>query len=681
MSGSASELPGNRLAIERSPYLLQHARNPVDWWPWGTDAIAEARRLDRPLFLSIGYATCHWCHVMARESFEDPAIGRRLREHFVCVKVDREERPEVDEVCMTACQIFTQLVEGRPSGGWPLSIWLEPRTLAPFFVGTYFPPEPAHGRPSFAQVIAALGSAWRERRAEVEAQGERLLALVEAQLGSRGEPVDIPPSIVREAADRLMAIHDLEHGGFGGAPKFPQACAIELLLEAARDEQAPGSGRTPERVSARATGSPMPMLDAVRRTLVSMARGGIHDQVGGGFHRYAVDREWIVPHFEKMLYDQGQLASLSARASLVLGEPRMPTVASRTCIATLRELGLPGGGLACARDAEAAGREGIGFIWTRESFERAFVEASRADLHPRAVEAFGLDAPANFRDPHHPESPPAWVLVDRTPWSGGSADAEVALRTMRAVLLAARSMGPQPSVDDKVVPSWNGLMIEGLVDTARAILEWTKGPRAAELVDADQDCSMNAATAWMAAARDAASFVLGSMRDQDGGLLRVWRHGAAGVPASLDDYGLMARGLAALAGAESEASASERWIAEALALLDVAEARFADGGGGWYDAPADGLLPVRARSLDDGAMPSGTTAMVGAHLRLADAVDAQGARDAHGAKDTAVRARRHRERAAAAIRAASATLVMNPLASMGLLAEIARLRRAVPGAI
>ncbi len=665
-----------RLLAERSPYLLQHAGNPVDWWPWGAAAIAEARRLDRPLFVSIGYATCHWCHVMARESFEDPRIGRLLAEHFVSVKVDREERPEVDEVCMTACQVFTQMVEGRPSGGWPLSIWLEPRTLAPFFVGTYFPPEPAHGRPSFSQVIQALGGAWRDRRDEVEAQAARLLALVASQLSPAGEPREIPRTVVDDAVARLMTIHDSEWGGFGGAPKFPQACTLELLLAAASSGGgADAGGRAVD-----------PRLGPVERALASMAAGGIQDQAGGGFHRYAVDREWIVPHFEKMLYDQGQLASLFARAALRLRDPRHLQVASRICLHAMRSMRDPAGGFHGALDADVDGREGAGHVWSRESFERAFRDAGRPDELPLAARTFGLDGPANFRDPHHSDAAPAWVLVDRATWpeaavargSAAGGTTEEAMRRWRSILLAHRSMGPQPSVDDKILPGWNGLMIEGLAETAWTIREWTNEAGPVPLLGADQECSAAAAEAFLDAARDAASFVLESMGDGSGGLVRTWRGGPSTVPASLEDYGLMARGLAVLAGAETDEARRGRWTAAAESLLQAADERFGDGRGGWFDAPADGLLPVRARSLDDGALPSGTTAMVGAHLRLAEFLEGMG-----DARDPASRGRAaaHRTRAAGALRAASASFALNPLASMGLLAELARLRRAEPGAI
>jgi len=701
----------NRLASERSPYLLQHAGNPVDWWPWGAEAVAEARRRNVPLFLSIGYATCHWCHVMARESFEDAAIAKLLDERFVSVKVDREERPEVDELCMTACQIFTQLVEGRPNGGWPLSIWLEPKTLRPFFVGTYFPPEPMHGRPSFTQVIEALGNAWRSRREEVAGQAERLGAMVVQQLSPDDAPPEraLPESLARDAAARLMSMHDLTHGGFGGAPKFPQPSFLELLLEVGRgaeaNETASAAGSGERSTSSASTAQrDTAMLDAVSRTLASMAAGGIFDQVGGGFHRYAVDRSWTVPHFEKMLYDNGQLASLYARAARVLGDHRLWRVALDTCDFVLRDMTSPEGGFFCALDAEAEGREGVGYVWTRESFDRALVDRGLGDDIDWAARALGMDAGPNFQDPHHPDAPPSSVLVDRVIWarspasgsgtrtrdsgaSDHSAD-DSRLAHIRAALLDARNAGPRPGLDDKVIPAWNGFMIEGLAETAVSTqqLQDDLVRSAGRMAEGEHDPIGSVVDRFTSAAEGAADFVLTKMRSDDpvsGGLLRVWREGSAAVDASLEDYGSMACGLLALARVKSQRGAAH-WMAAAKSLLDAAEARFADGRGGWFDAPADGLLFVRARSLDDGALPSGTTLMVEAHRRLAafetgieGGIDrASAAASTNENWRAAFAAHPSAARAASAIRAAGAALTANPLGSTGLIAVIARLRRA-----
>lgn len=689
--GHARSGKSNRLTGERSPYLLQHAGNPVEWWPWGEQAVEEARRLDRPLFVSIGYATCHWCHVMARESFEHPTIAALLAEHCVCVKVDREERPEVDEVCMTACQIFTQLTEGRPSGGWPLSIWLEPRTLMPFFVGTYFPPAPAHGRPSFTQVIEALGSAWRDRRSEVSEQARRLGTLVTRQLsleeGVASDSIAIAgidgttfSDAARDAATRLMSMQDRSFGGFGGAPKFPQPCFLELLLA------------TPVAAATETDASSMrgPMGDAVRRTLVAMAAGGIFDQLGGGFHRYAVDHAWIVPHFEKMLYDNGQLASLYARASDHFGEPRFLRVAERIGDFVLRELTSPEGAFFCALDAEVDGREGEGYVWTGEAFAEALEQGALGEERAWAESAFGLSAGANFRDPHHEDAKPSHVLLDRISWQGGrpgarldldarSAPLDAAsaarLERVRKVLLHARDAGPRPSTDDKIVPAWNGFMIEGLAETARAI---RRG--GGERTSADR---------FGSAAARATRFILEHMRRADGSLCRVWRHGASQVEASLEDYGSLACGMLALACLASQEEKEQRvdsaadsamtsscglateWISAAGSLLAEAERRFADGRGGWYDAPQSDLLFVRARSLADGALPSGTSLMVEAHFRLA-VHETWRSGDDSATRRSALRAHPSHGRAVAALRAAAPSLAANPMASTALLASAIR---------
>jgi len=698
----------NRLASERSPYLLQHAGNPVDWWPWGCAAVDEARRRKAPLFVSIGYATCHWCHVMARESFEDSLVASRLAEHFVSVKVDREERPEVDEVCMTACQIFTQLVEGRASGGWPLSIWLEPESLMPFFVGTYFPPAPMHGRPSFTQVVEALGTAWRNRPTEVVEQAKRLGALILRQLTPDDAPaaheaphaapfdaqifaqlfaqlVELPGA----AATRLMAMHDRVHGGFGSAPKFPQSCFLELLLEVVGGESAgPDAGARGDASHGTAGGSGSvgraSMLDAVRRTLVAMASGGIFDQVGGGFHRYAVDHSWTVPHFEKMLYDNGQLASLYARAARVFDEPRFMDIARRTCEFVLRELKGSDDGFFCAIDAEANGHEGEGYVWTRDAFERALRDRGLADDIEWASGALGVAGGPNFRDPHDAEAAPSNVLVDRVTFTGApdggrldlassaappDPNTPVRLERVRTALLDARDAGPRPSIDDKIIPAWNGFMIEGMAETARAMLQ--------------RGSSVDEASAFASAAARAASFILHGMRRADGELVRVWRGGPSEVAASLEDYASMSCGLLSLTclalemgkRGRRDAGDANDWIAAAKSLLAEAEIRFADERGGWFDAAASELLFVRARSLDDGALPSGTSRMIEAHWRLAEHETWSVGENA-ASRRKALLAHPSIERIDAALRSCASTLLSNPLASTSMLATISKLARA-----
>ena len=336
--------PGSRLASCGSPYLQQHAGNPVDWWPWSPEAIEAARRRDVPIFLSIGYSTCYWCHVMARESFEDPATAAIMNTSFVNVKVDREERPDVDEIYMTACQAFTRLTEGRGSGGWPLSVFLEPRSLKPFFVGTYFPPTPAFGRASFSQILSGLSAAWQDRRGEVVAQSTHLGDLVLEELAAHSsEPASIDASLLDRAADGLRSFEDREHGGFGGAPKFPQPVYLRLLEAASQTRPA--------------------LVSAVDRALEAMSLGGLFDHVGGGFHRYAVDATWTVPHFEKMLYDNGQLAKALAASLGRRGDGFLSRTLRRTLEWMLREMRVDGG-LAAALDAETDAREGRSYLWT-----------------------------------------------------------------------------------------------------------------------------------------------------------------------------------------------------------------------------------------------------------------------------------------------------------------------------
>ncbi|HMN97241.1 MAG TPA: DUF255 domain-containing protein [Phycisphaerales bacterium] len=582
----------NRLARETSPYLLQHAGNPVAWFPWGDEAFAEARRRDVPIFLSIGYSTCYWCHVMERESFEDAATAALLERSVVAIKVDREERPDVDDLYMTACQVFTQLVEGRASGGWPLNAFLDPHTLRPFFVGTYYPPRPAHGRPAFTELVEALANAWGTRRADVVEQADRLAELVWEQLAARAPARTLDGTVIDAAIATLMRLHDRVHGGFGGGPKFPQPPYLTLLVDAG------WSNAT--------------IRDALVHTADAMARGGLFDQVGGGFHRYCVDGSWTVPHFEKMLYDNGQLASFYAALIERRPDAFHAETLRRTLDWALREMTTDEGLFASAQDAEVDAREGASFLWTPRSMRAAFEEAGRPDLAEFAIALYGLDRPANFRDPHHPQSEPAWVLrLDARPGSGGGRSREVPegaesaataaaesplRREIDAILLAARSLRPQPMTDDKAIVAWNALMIAGLADGGRALGE-------ERFVDA---------------ARRAAEAILAHLRDSEGGLLRVRRAGISRVPAFLEDHALLLRAFVALARATQD----RRWIDESRALVEAAERRFADPRGGWFDTlDQQGDLFVRAASIEDGAIPSGTGAMLVGLLDLAEALE------------------------------------------------------------
>jgi hypothetical protein len=575
----------NALIHETSPYLLQHAHNPVDWRPWGPEAFEAARRAEKPIFLSIGYSTCYWCHVMERESFENEAIARLMNEHFICIKVDREERPDVDDIYMAAVQIYSQLTTGHPQGGWPMSVFLEPESLAPFHAGTYYPPEPKFGRSSFPQLLTAVADAWQNRRGPLLAQGERLASLVREHLDAASPPVTIGPDQVNLAVNRLIAMHDAEHGGFGDAPKFPQPVFLELLIGAAWD-----------RPEARA---------AVIHTLRRMAMGGVCDQVGGGFHRYSVDERWLVPHFEKMLYDQGQLVSVYAAAFERTGEPLFAEIVRETLDFVLREMLDESGAFTSALDAEVNAREGGSYLWSPGEVREALVAAGRAGDAEFALRLYGLDQGPNFRDPHHPGAPPANVLYRPGPAEAlarefGHSPAEFAARR-RAVndaLLAARALRDQPATDDKVLAGWNGLMIAGLADGGRAVNE----PK------------------YIAAAARASRFILERMRDDRGGLLRSWRGGEARIPAFLEDYALLLRGLLAL----RRATGDETWLRASIDLAERAKERFwagsADGpahgegntsGAGYFDTLAgQSDLFVRTRGRHDGAMPSGNSVML-----------------------------------------------------------------------
>ncbi len=561
----------NRLLSETSPYLLQHAHNPVDWYPWGPDAIAAARRDGKPLFVSIGYATCYWCHVMERESFEDPATAALLNRLFVPVKVDREQRPDIDDVYMTACQVFTQLTEGRASGGWPLSVFLDPHSLKPFYVGTYFPPRPSYGRPSFSQLLEALSSAWHDRRDEVSAQADRIADLVRADMDSVPEAASLGREVVTSAVGALLRFYDAKQGGFGGAPKFPQPAYLELLE---RRLDTPAAS------------------EALSRTLDRMAVGGIFDQLGGGFHRYAVDAVWLVPHFEKMLYDNAQLAPLYARSFARTGDSFHAEVARRTCTYVLREMTDVDGVFYSAQDAEVEAREGGSYIWTSAEIEAALKNAGASDLIPFALALYGVDAGPNFQDPHHADAPPANVLFladrpDRLAAKFGLDDATFATRRerVRSTLLNARSARRQPMTDDKALTAWNGLMIAALAECGTLL----KAPE------------------FVAAAERAARAIDLRARAADGSLQRSSRAGRTAVPAFLDDYAALCRGRLALFRATQN---DEHRIAAAK-LFEVAVAEFSDPRGGYFDVrEGQNELFVRGRSLSDGAVPSGNSIML-----------------------------------------------------------------------
>ncbi|HST39956.1 MAG TPA: thioredoxin domain-containing protein, partial [Conexibacter sp.] len=524
----------NALANETSPYLLQHKDNPVDWRPWGAEALAEARERDVPLLVSIGYSACHWCHVMERESFEDPEIAELMNELFVCVKVDREERPDVDAIYMDAVQAMTG------HGGWPLNAFTTPEQV-PFYAGTYFPPEARQGMPSWRQVLEAISAAWRDRRAEIVEQSARIVERLEggARLAPSGAMVD--PGLLDDAVDALRQSADAVNGGFGRAPKFPQASAIELLL---------------------AHGETTVALDALR----AMARGGIHDQLGGGFSRYAVDAAWVVPHFEKMLYDNALLARAYLHGWQVSGEPLLRAVAEDTLDWALREMRGPEGGFYAALDADSEGVEGKFYVWSLGELRSALGDDRLFEI---AVAWYGASERGNFEGVN--------ILVR----AAGGAPEPPELPEIRRRLLAVRDRRVRPGLDDKRLTAWNALMIAALAE-AGALLE-------------RED--------YLDAARAAADFLLGSVQDDDGRLRRSWKDGRATLPGYLEDHAYLLEALLTL----YEATFEPRWFAAARRLADVTIAQFGDDAqGGFFQTAADHeRLVTRRKELEDTPIPSG----------------------------------------------------------------------------
>ena len=563
----------NRLAGETSPYLLQHAHNPVDWYPWGPEALERARAEDRPIFLSIGYAACHWCHVMERESFEDPATAALLNERFVAIKVDREERPDLDAVYMHAVVAMTG------SGGWPMSVFLTPDGR-PFYGGSYFPNEPRHGLPSFTDVLDGVAAAWRDRRAEVDDAASRLTDAVRGALRvAAGGAVD--RTVLDAAVDSLEASFDAANGGWGAAPKFPQAMAIELLLR-------------------RAVAGDARALAMARRSLDRMAEGGIRDQVGGGFVRYSTDATWLVPHFEKMLYDNALLARTYLHAHELTGDRGYLDVATTTLDFVAREMTLPDGLFAASLDADTAGKEGATYVWTVSQVRDALAGAGLAGDEVLVCDAFGVTEQGNWEGRTIPvRAVPEATLAVRH----GLATGEVGrrLRIARAALLAARARRPQPARDDKALAGWNGLMLAAFADAAL----W---------LGRSWDAASAAAGArYRSLAERAAARLLETHLDGDGRLRRSWKGGRAVHAGTLEDHAALADGLLAL----HEATQDERWFVAARALVDVILERFTDPAGGFFDTPDDGeALVVRPKGLQDNAIPSGNALAATVLLRL-----------------------------------------------------------------
>ncbi|HSZ70298.1 MAG TPA: thioredoxin domain-containing protein [Solirubrobacteraceae bacterium] len=573
----------NALAQETSPYLRQHAENPVDWLPWGALALARARERDVPLLVSIGYSACHWCHVMAAESFEDPRVAALMNEEFVCVKVDREERPDVDALYMEAVQSMTG------HGGWPLNVFLTPEQV-PFYGGTYFPPASRQGMPAWSEVLQAIAELWRERSGEIRAEGEQLRARLAggALLDPSSQPLQA--STLDTAVHALRDSFDARRGGFGGAPKFPQTPVLEFLL-------------------AQRAGHEMAL-----QTLRAMAAGGIHDQAGGGFHRYAVDATWTVPHFEKMLYDNALLARAYLHGFQLTGEPLLRHVCEQTLDWILRDLRAPEGGFYSALDADspaaedgvAPGGEGSFYVWTLDEL-RAVLGAD-ADA---AIAWLGASARGNFRGESGSE-----VGLNVLEAHGPEPSAEQRER-IRAALLAARERRPRPALDDKRLTSWNALAIAALADAGATLEEprYLDAARAGAAFVLRELCTAPDATA--PATTMPSSDAAEATADSTGGrLLRTYSHGRATIDGYLEDYAFLLEALLVL----FEATCETRWFDEARALADELIARFADPArGGFFSTAADAAEPLIARrkDLEDSPIPAGASSAAAGLLRLA----------------------------------------------------------------
>jgi len=547
----------NRLAQETSPYLLQHRENPVDWFPWGEEALTQAREDDRPILLSVGYSACHWCHVMAHESFEDPETAAYMNEHFVNVKVDREERPDVDSLYMEA----VQAISGQ--GGWPMTVFLDPEGV-PFYGGTYFPPDESRGMPSFRMVMEAVVDAFESKRDEIEERAPQMRARLAAI--ARVEPAASPQAaMLNEAIERLRMAADRARGGFGGAPKFPPASAIELLL-------ARGETEIPE------------------LTLDAMLAGGIYDQIGGGFARYSVDAAWQVPHFEKMLYDNALLARVYLHGWQRLGHDRYRRICEETLDWALREMRGPEGGFYSALDADSEGKEGRFYVWTPEEI-RAVLGEFRQD-EPNSIafstqqietlnQFYGVSEGGNF------EGRNILHLSD-----GADSPEPEGLDEMRRTLYAARAKRVWPGLDDKRLTAWNALMIAALAE-AGAVL-------------GRED--------YLAAARACADFVWDELRDEKGTLLRTYKDGRAHLNAYLEDHAFLLEALLTL----YEASFETVWFERASALADALLSRFADDERGGFFSTADDheSLIARRKEIGDHPIPSGNSAAAFGLLRL-----------------------------------------------------------------
>lgn len=562
-----TDRPANRLAQETSPYLLQHAHNPVDWYPWGEEALAAAREQDKPIFLSVGYSACHWCHVMEHESFEDDATAALMNDLFINIKVDREERPDIDAIYMDAVQAMTG------QGGWPMSVFLTPDGR-PFYGGTYFPPQPRYGMPSFQQLLRSVADAYRERRDQVEGQADRLTAALRRAASLADQSVELGNDTLHEAVDQLHQHFDDQHGGFGGHPKFPQPMTLDFIF-----------------TQYRLTGD-LDTLYMAELTLEQMALGGLYDQLGGGFHRYSVDEVWLVPHFEKMLYDNAQLLRTYLHAWQITQRPLYRRILDETIDYVLREMTAPAGGFYSTQDADSEGEEGKFFVWTPAQVE-ALLDARTAGIFETY---YGMSDRGNFEGKNILNvSRSVENVAERF---GIPPDAvETTLAEARATLFAQRETRIKPGRDEKILTEWNGLMIHALAECGVVLGR-------ADALDA---------------ATRAADFVLTHMSQPDGKLYRSYKDGRARFNAYLEDYAAFARSLVAL----YETTFDLRYLGEASRLTQLMFEQFhdADGGGFFQTGTDHEALVARRKDYIDNAIPSGNSLAAELLLRLAVLVD------------------------------------------------------------
>ncbi len=556
----------NRLADEASPYLQQHAQNPVDWYPWGDEALARAKKEDKPILLSIGYSACHWCHVMEHESFEDEKIAAQMNASFVCIKVDREERPDLDQIYQLVVQLLGK------SGGWPLTVFLTPEQK-PFFGGTYFPPVERYGMPGFPRILQAISEAYRERRDDIDAQAKEIAGAIAQVAKPDGRKVDLGPELLAQGAARLAARFDDEHGGFGSRPKFPNTMCLDLLLRH-------GTLARDERSRAR-----------VKKALDAMRAGGIYDQLGGGFHRYSTDERWLVPHFEKMLYDNALLLRMYVDGHRTFGEARYSTTAREIVGYVLREMTDASGGFYATQDADSEGHEGKFFVWSRDEVREACGNDPASALADLACARFGVDDAGNFEDTGKTVLFQAKSIQDlAVRFTLAPSEVERRLETARAAMLASREKRIKPFRDEKILASWNGLFISALADAARALEEPT----------------------WLAAAERAFEFVARTLI-KDGRVLRHSKDGAAKGPGFLDDQAFIACAALDL----YETTGKTEYLDRARALAAGIREHFTDDAGELYLVASDGEpLIARPQDVFDHAIPSATSMALALFVRL-----------------------------------------------------------------